>query len=109
LRNAKSPSAPKLSTEARQWWKRLTTEFSIEDDAGRLILQTALESFDRMRACQAAIERNGATFTDRFSQPRPHPLLSTERDARAAMLSALKQLNLDLAPLNDRPGRPGGS
>jgi glutathione S-transferase len=47
-------------------------------------------------------------MADRFGQPKPHPLLATERDARAQFLAALKALNLDLEPLRDRVGRPGG-
>jgi hypothetical protein len=71
-------------------------------------LQTALEAFDRMRECQKAIERDGAAVKDRWGQVKPHPLLSAERDARGQMLGALKQLNFDIEPLRDRPGRPGG-
>jgi phage terminase small subunit len=61
-----------------------------------------------MRAAQAAIKEEGATGLDRFGQLKPHPLLPIERDARAAMMAALKQLNLDLEPLRDGPGRPPG-
>ena len=46
---------------------------------------------------------------DRFGQVKSHPLLSVERDSRAQYLAALKALNLDLEPLRDKPGRPGGS
>ncbi|RIK36221.1 MAG: phage terminase small subunit P27 family [Chloroflexi bacterium] len=101
--------APKhLSREAKLWWRRLIDEYGIDDNAGLLLVQTAMESFDRMRAAQAAIEADGATVKDRFDQPKAHPLLSVERDARAQMLAALKQLNLDLEPLRDGPGRPPG-
>jgi phage terminase small subunit len=65
-----------------------------------------MESFDRMRAAQASIEQDGATAPDRFGQVKAHPLLSVERDARAAMLAALKAMNLDVEPLRDGPGRP---
>lgn len=81
-------------------------DYEISDDAGRLLLQTSLEAFDRMRGCQAAIARDGELVKDRFDQAKPHPLLSAERDARSQMLAALKQLNLDLEPLKERPGRP---
>ncbi len=102
-------SAPKhLSPEAATWWGRLTGEYQLDDDAGRLLLQTALEAFDRMRSCQAAILRDGELVKDRFEQLKPHPLLPTERDCRAQMMAALKALNLDLEPLRDAPGRPGG-
>lgn len=83
-------------------------EYQIDDQAGLLLLQTALEAFDRMKAAQERINADGEAVTDRFGQIKPHPLLPAERDARAQMLAALKQLNLDLEPLRDRPGRPGG-
>lgn len=104
-----TPSAPKqLSTEAKRWWKRLMDEYDITDQAGLLLLQTALESFDRMRSAQAAIATEGQTQIDRFGQAKAHPLLSVERDARAAMIAALKALNLDLEPVRSGPGRPPG-
>jgi P27 family predicted phage terminase small subunit len=105
----KQPKAPKtLSTEAKGWWKKIQAEYAIDDEAGQLLLQTALESFDRMRSCQKTIEAEGQTVLDRFEQAKAHPLLAAERDARSQMLQALKQLNLDLEPLRDAPGRPGG-
>lgn len=107
MATAKSPPRG-LSTEAKAWWKRLASEYSIEDDAGLLLLQTGLEAFDRMRLAQEAIQRDGMTVRDRFDQRKPHPLLPAERDARAQMLAALKALNLDVEPLHDRPGRPAG-
>ena len=97
-----------LSDEARRWWRELQKEYAIGDAAGLLLLQTACEAHDRMKMAQAAIAREGQTVMDRFDQAKPHPLLTVERDARAAMLAALKQLNLDLEPLRDGPGRPGG-
>lgn len=97
-----------LSTEARTWWKRLSSEYEISDDAGLLLLETAMQAFDRLRECQAAIERDGPMVLDRFGQRKAHPLLPTERDARAQMLAALRALNLDVEPLHDRPGRPAG-
>ena len=106
----KNPTDPPkhLSTEARRWWRRVMAEYEISDDGGQLLLQTALEAFDRMRNCQSAIERDGELVKDRFDQLKAHPLLSAERDARAQMMAALKHLNLDLEPLRDRPGRPSG-
>ena len=105
----KKSDAPKhLSSEARDWWLKLTDEYGISDEAGRMLLQTGLEAFDRMRECQTAIKVDGPMIKDRFEQPKAHPLLSVERDARAQMLAALKALNLDLEPLRDGPGRPGG-
>lgn len=105
----KPPNPPKsLSTEARKWWRKLVAEYEITDPAGLLLLQTALEALDRMRGAQDAITTEGVTVKDRYGQLKAHPAVSIERDARAAVLAALKALNLDLEPLRDRPGRPAG-
>lgn len=95
-----------LSIEAAGWFERLVAEYGIEDDAGLLTLQTAMEAFDRMRQCQQAVAEDGPQVRDRFDQCKPHPLLTVERDCRSQMLAALKALNLDLEPLRDGPGRP---
>ncbi len=72
-------------------------------------MQTAMEAFDRMKSAAEEIDRDGTTIKDRFEQQKAHPALNAEKDARAQMLAALKQLNLDLEPLRDGPGRPPGS
>lgn len=96
-----------LSLEAKRIWKELVEEYSIEDSAGLRILRVSLESFDRVQAARKAIDHDGMTITDKFGQVKAHPLLSAERDSRAAFLAGLKALNLDLEPLRDI-GRPGG-
>lgn len=98
----------KLSAEAQAIWNRIAAEYSIGDPAGILLLTTAMEAFDRMKDAQSLIKRHGAITVDRWGQLRANPAATLERDARAAMLSALKHLNLDIEPLN-RPGRPGGT
>ena len=96
----KNGTAPKhLSKEARDWWRKLAREYAISDEAGLLLLQTALEAFDRMRQAQNRLDAEGLTLTDRFGQQKPHPLTVVERDSRGQMLSSLRQLNLDLDPV----------
>lgn len=97
-----------LSREAKNLWRKIQDEYAISDEAGLLILATGLEAFDRMRQAQDILKAEGMTTLDRFQQPRPHPAATIERDSRAAMLAALKQLNLDLEPLRDGRGRPPG-
>lgn len=94
-----------LSEEARSWWRKLAREYGIVDQAGLLLLETGLEAFDRLRDCQRVIASDGPTFIDKAQQPKPHPLLAAERDARSQLLAALKALNFDLEPLKDVPGR----
>ena len=105
---ASSPPAH-LSREAKALWNEISAEYAIEDAAGRRLLLTACESLDWMRKAEAAVEKDGLTVTDRYGAIRGHPMLATIRDARAAMLAAIKHLGLDLEPLHARPGRPGGS
>ena len=102
----KIPRAPGvLSKEARAWWKKLIREYSVDDDYGLLILQTALEAFDRMRQAQAVIATEGLQFTDRYGQAKCHPATVVEKDSRSQMLASFKVLNLDIEPLV-KPGRP---
>lgn len=108
MRNSTRPKATDhLSGDAAKWWTRIVTEFDL-DSAALLILQAALEAFDRMVEAQEAIRRDGAIIRDRFDIPKQHPATLVERDSRTAMLSALKALHLDLEPLHDGPGRPPG-
>ena len=97
-----------LSKDAKKMWKGLIAEYGINDVAGLRILRVALESYDRAQAARETIDREGLTVTDKWKQVKSHPLLPIERDSRAAFLSGLKALNLDLEPLRDGPGRPAG-
>jgi P27 family predicted phage terminase small subunit len=101
--------APKhLSKEAKILWKEILTEYQISDAAGIRILRVALEAFDRAQSARVSIDKIGLLVKDKFGQIKPHPLLPIERDSRAAFLSGLKALNLDIEPLQDGPGRPPG-
>ena len=105
MKNSTPKPPAGLSAQAREWWRQLAAEYDIADPAGKLMLQTAMEAHDRMRECQKANSRDGASVKDRWGQIKPHPLLPAERDNRAAMLAALKALNLDMEPLHERAGK----
>lgn len=105
--NLPRPTKGKLSREAVKWWNRIVEEWDL-DPGALLILENALECFDRMRQAQAIIARDGITTTDRFGQVKQHPATLVERDAKAGLLRALRALNLDIEPLNAGPGRPPG-
>jgi P27 family predicted phage terminase small subunit len=109
MKNNGFPKAPKtLSREARSWWTRLQKEYSLDDEAARFLLETALTAFDRMRQAQQAIAENGVTVRDKWDQLKINPAVNAERDARSGMLAAFKALNLDVEPLRDGVGRPPG-
>jgi P27 family predicted phage terminase small subunit len=109
MKNTRVPPPPRgLSASSAGWWRKIVAEFELSD-ASLLVLQAALESRDRMLAAQATVNAEGATFRDRFQQPRMHPAVLVERDSRAAMVRNLTALGLDLEPLRDGPGRPPAS
>jgi hypothetical protein len=104
-----TPTAPAhLSDEAQGLWTALQAAYDLDDDYGRLLLRTALEAFDRAQGARTAIERDGATVPDARGALRAHPLIAVERDARAAMISALKALRIEVIPTRPGPGRPPG-
>lgn len=97
-------TAPKgLSPEALEFWNDVQREYAVDDAAGRRLLLTACQSLARMHEAQKLIEKHGVVVKDRFGQLVRNPACTVERDARSAMLAALKALNLDVAP----PGKPG--
>lgn len=106
-RPTSNPAPSDLSPAAKTWWKRLHKEFDLEDAGAAFLLESALRAFDRMNEAAALIDKHGVCIRDRYEQLKPNPAVAAERDARAAMLGAFKQLNLDVMP-PQRPGRPPG-
>ena len=103
-----APRPPKhLGKPGRALWKAVQDDFALDDAAGLALLTAACDARDRAEAAREAIARDGMTFRDSKGNPRPHPLLAVERDARAAAVSALRALNLDIEPTG-APGRPAG-
>ncbi len=85
-----------LSEAARKWWKKITEEFIFETPDALLILETALECFDRQRVAREIVDKEGPIISDRFGQKKQHPATIVERDAKMAMLRAFRQLGLDV-------------
>ncbi len=97
------PKPPKgLSSEARRWWKRVVSEFAVDDTSGLMLLQQALEAFDRVRQAQAVLKTEGLIVTNPATGARHvHPAAKIEQDARMALLRYWRALGLDIEP-------PGG-
>ena len=109
MKNSTNPglSPPEgLSPAARAWWQRLHDEYDLTDQAARFLLETALRAFDRMHEAAAKIAEHGVVVTDKFGQLKSNPATTVERDSRAAMLGAFRQLGLEVTPPS--AGRAGG-
>jgi hypothetical protein len=108
-RGKAATSAPPahLGEAGRELWTSIQASYRITDPGGRALLGTAAEAADRIASVRAQIDEQGELLTIR-GIPRVNPLCAVERDARAALIRALKELHLDLEPLRDKPGRPEG-
>jgi hypothetical protein len=101
------PSAPEhLGDAGRALWHAIIADYRINDAGGLALLGQAAEACDRVAECRRLITEQGAVIRSNGAV-RAHPLLATERDARAAMLRAIRYMNLDVEPLG-AVGRPVG-
>jgi phage terminase small subunit len=93
----KKPKAPAgLSAPARKLWAEIQAGFSICDPAGLAILGEALRSFERSEQARRDVEKHGVSTRDKYGQTRVNPAANIERDSRAAFLSGLKALRVDI-------------
>ena len=90
------------SAMALALYHRIMATYDVRDTDGRVALHTLIRSFDRAEAARAQVEREGATVVGQAGVPKAHPLLAIERAARAAMLAALKTLDIKLPPSTPR-------
>ncbi len=89
-----APKPPRgLSRKACRIWREITRQYVL-DARGLLLLQSALEAFDRVQECRKVVRQEGLQVVDPSGRTRAHPLLAVERDARQAMHRALRELPL---------------
>lgn len=91
------PPPAHLSDEMADFWRYTVASFELEA-AHLLVLRAACENFDRAEQARRQVDEDGPTTLDRYGSPKPHPCLTVERDARAAALRALRQLDLEGIP-----------
>ncbi|MEW6299908.1 MAG: P27 family phage terminase small subunit [Thermodesulfobacteriota bacterium] len=96
-----------LSAASKKLWKQITEGWEL-DESGLLILQQALESYDRIREAQKAIRAHGLLVANERGALSANPALRVERDARTLLLRAWRQLALDLDPPGPIGRPPGG-
>jgi phage terminase small subunit len=72
----------------------VVTEFALEQHHERL-LTLAAEAWDQAVAAREELAKVGTYFADRFGQPKAHPAVAVERDARIAFARLVRELDLD--------------
>src|SRR4051794_32695066 len=92
----KSDAPSHLGREEAALFNQIARSYGLRDEVSLRILEEGMASLQRARKAREVIDKDGMTFRDSKGQPRNHPLLFVERDARAAALSAFRQLNLEL-------------
>ena len=100
------PRAPaNLGAPGRRFWRRVVESFELEQ-YHLDICEQCCRALDRAESAREQIEREGMTLVDRFGQPKPHPLLAAERDARSAFRQLYRELGLDDDQESHEIGRP---
>lgn len=96
------PRPPKsLSPAVRTWWQKIADGWEL-DAAAVEILKTAAEAAETEARAIADLRRRGQIVNGKIN-----PSMRIAKDASLVKLRAIRQLNLDLEPLQ-RPGRPSG-
>jgi len=109
LPGARPPRPPAgLCPASRALWLRLQREYGITDSGGLALLELAAQAYRRLVEARGILDAQGLTITNHRGEVRAHPLVTVERDARIAVVATLKQLGLELEPVNHKIGRPGG-
>ena len=98
MTGAKIPKPPgHFSKEAKIWWRKILTEFVLEDD-GLLILKTTLENYDMIQLAREQLAQDGPTITGPTGVPRPHPALTLLKTATSGFYQGCRLLGLNIEP-----------
>lgn len=102
------PADSEIEAEADELVRAICENWGIDDTECLIYLQRYREQFILYRKAEREVKHTGLTLIDRFKQRKVNPACLIQRDALASMLRILKDLNLDLEPLQE-VGRPPGS
>lgn len=98
-----APRPPKgLSQAVREWWEEIVRRWEL-DQAALAILNTAAEAAETEARAIADLRRRGQIVGGKVN-----PSVGIASTAALVKLKAIRALNLDLEPLQNRPGRPSG-
>jgi terminase small subunit-like protein len=91
-----SRSTKHLSKSSKALYRQLAEDYELTKEPHALeVLRLALEALDRCEEARRAIAQHGATYVDRYGQPKARPEVGIERDSRIAAMRAFRELSLD--------------
>jgi P27 family predicted phage terminase small subunit len=76
-------------------WREVQMQWAL-DPAGLELLRLACEAMSRAEECADVVNREGASFRDKWGQPKAHPIALLERDHRAQAARHLAALGVSL-------------
>jgi hypothetical protein len=88
---ADGPQPVTLTGDRLRLWNDVRSRFVLEP-ASENILRNACESLERAAQLAEQVNRDGATFKDRFGAVRVNPAAQLERDFRGLAARQLQQL-----------------
>lgn len=86
-----APASIVLTGERKRLWDDVRARFDLETTS-ESILRNACESLERAAQLSEQVDREGATFRDRFGGIKPNPAAMLERDFRGLAARQLASL-----------------
>lgn len=102
--------APKsLGKKGRAFYNAVCKQFIFEDAHARELLRQCAQCLDVIGDCEKELSQaESLVVLDRFSQSKPHPLLSVLRDQKALFTRICRELQLDSEVMQEsKPPRLG--
>lgn len=93
--NPKIDPPAHLTGDALAFWTTVQRDYSIHDPAGLRLLRLACEAMMTAETARLAIARDGLTYVDRFSAPRPRSESRIQVAAMTVFRSLCRELRLD--------------
>jgi len=85
-----------LGAPGKDLWNTIVKEYPV-NGASRKVLLQAGQALDRLHEIGTELKTTGLTFKDKFGQPKLHPLVLAEGNARMQFCRCMRLLNLNLS------------
>ena len=106
MAGSRAPKVPEtVGVYGGKFWRCVLKTYDF-DDTILMLLERACVALDRAECARKSIEAEGMTVSGRYGQVA-HPSVRQEKDATAQFASLVRQMGLDLEPIQN-VGRPPG-